>query len=188
MFATAGNLSFRSISTDQFWISASGKHKGQLAESDFVQIDIETYKITQNLSPLNKPSAETSIHQGLYKIKSEAKAILHVHTLASNMLNFQITAEERYRLTPIPNTETIKAFGIWSEKPSLQMAVFYNYGEVKKIAESIALFFAEFPQYPLPFILVEAHGPTVWGSSIAEANRHLEATAFLLDIMNFKSR
>lgn len=198
MFATAGNLSIRSVTNpSQIWITASGKDKGNLNLTDFVCVDIFTSEIVKNSlqtlpnesdSPLhnatkNKPSAETSIHQAVYQFSSTISAVLHVHTLSSNLLVYSVSSQEKFKLVDIPNIEIIKAYGIWNENPNLKMAVFYNFGNVKDIAESIQLFFAENPDYMLPFILVEGHGPTVWGNSILEANRHLEATAFLFDVM-----
>ncbi|TGN14627.1 methylthioribulose 1-phosphate dehydratase [Leptospira ilyithenensis] len=182
MFATAGNLSVRSEKKHSFWITASGKHKGELNNNDFVEIDISSESMISTTDG-NKPSAETSIHHSIYNHLPDANSILHVHTLESNLLNFQLTPEEGYRLIPIPPVEMIKAFGIWTERPNLQMATFYNFGEVKKIADTISLFLNKHPDYSLPFVLVEEHGPTVWGKTITEANRHLEAVAFLFQVM-----
>jgi methylthioribulose-1-phosphate dehydratase len=187
MFATAGNLSVRSQSPSQFWITASGKNKGKLEDKDFVCVEVNTPAVFQNSIidnvETNKPSAETSIHRSVYRQFPEVNCVLHVHTLSSNLLSYSLKSEEGYRLIQIPNIEIIKAYGIWTEKPNLEMAVFYNYGDVSQIADQIALFFKNSPNYALPFVLVEEHGPTVWGRSIDEANRHLEATAFLFDVM-----
>ncbi len=192
MFATAGNLSFRSQKPNQFWITASGKNKGKLKESDFVCVGIQNSELIKNSftldTPSNKPSAETSIHRSIYKFFENVNSVLHVHTLSSNLLNFGISRTEGHRLVPIPNIEIIKAFGIWEEKPNLSMAVVYNFGNVHEIAEQVSFFLDKNPKYELPFILVEEHGPTVWGNSIDEANRHLEATAFLLDVMQKQSK
>ncbi len=184
MFATAGNLSFRSEISDNIWITASGKHKGNLSELDFVNIDLKSQAMLASSGGKdNKPSAETSIHNSIYKRLTSVHSVLHVHTLSSNLLSYLIKAEEKYRLIEIPNIEIIKAYGIWKQTPNLKMAVFFNFLDVSEIAKSIAQFLELTPNYELPFILVEGHGPTVWGSSIQEADRHLEATAFLFDVM-----
>lgn len=187
MFATAGNLSFRSENPTQFWVTASGKNKGNLTENDFVCVEVASASLIKNSPtndrPTNKPSAETSIHRSIYSHFEGVQSILHVHTLASNLLHFDLSPSEGFRLIKIPNIEMIKAYGIWKEKPNLEMAVFYNFADVNRIAEQISIFFDQNPDYPLPFLLVEEHGPTVWGNSIEDANRHLEATAFLFDVM-----
>ncbi|TGL62587.1 methylthioribulose 1-phosphate dehydratase [Leptospira jelokensis] len=183
MFATAGNLSTRDNSSHtEFWITASGKHKGELKDTDFVCVSVKDGTLLSAKEGL-KPSAETSIHQVLYSQMPNVGSCLHVHTLESNLLEFGVGKEEGYREIPIPPIEIIKAFGIWDEKPSLTMPVFYNHTDVPTIANQIKRYFTTVGIPKVPFLLIEGHGPTVWGKSIAEANKHLEAVHFLLQVM-----
>ncbi|TGK49760.1 methylthioribulose 1-phosphate dehydratase [Leptospira bouyouniensis] len=183
MYATAGNLSVRDRSSwEQFWITASGKHKGELKETDFVSVSVADGTLVSANEGL-KPSAETSIHQVLYSQMPDVGSCLHVHTLDSNLLEFGVEKTEGYRDIPIPPIEMIKAFGIWDEKPSLTMPVFYNHTHVPTIANEIKRYFVTEGIPKVPFLLIEGHGPTVWGKSIAEANKHLEAVHFLLQVM-----
>lgn len=182
MFATAGNLSFREPKRDIFWITASGKHKGELKETDFVPILVGEGILAEEVEGL-KPSAETTIHNSIYKHVPNVYSALHVHTLESNLLNFSLTSDEPVKEVPLPPIEILKAFGIWDEKPNLTMPVFYNYGSVPKIAETISHYFANVGIPKVPFLLIEGHGPTVWGDSISSANRHLEAVSFLFKVM-----
>lgn len=180
MFATAGNVSVRDGGS--FWITASGKHKGKLTPNDFVQMDITTGDWTA-LKPPDKPSLEASIHRAIYEADPKIQAALHVHTLESNLLSYDFPADKTYVEVPIPPIEILKAYGIWEEKPTLTMPVFYNHLDVKKIAEQMRSFFRERGLPRVPFVLVEGHGPTVWGESLEAANRHLEATHFLFQVM-----
>ncbi len=181
MFATAGNLSVR-INPENFWITASGKHKGKVTSEDFVEVSVKSGEVV-SAKPPNKASAETTIHQAIYSQFPEANACLHVHTVSSNLLNFNTPKNPGFQKVPIPPIEIIKAFGIWDEKPALEMAVFYNFGSVPEISKTIRDFANADKSYPLPFLLVEEHGPTVWGKDLEEANRHLEAVVFLFDVM-----
>lgn len=180
MYATAGNLSARTGNT--FWITASGKHKGELTETDFVSVSVEDGTLVSAGEGL-KPSAETSIHQVVYSKIPDACAALHVHTLDSNLLEFGIGKEEGFRELPLPPIEIIKAFGIWDEKPNLTFPVFYNHTNVPTIASEIKRYIETKGIPQVPFLLIEGHGPTVWGKSVAEANKHLEAVHFLLQVM-----
>ncbi|MCW7467279.1 methylthioribulose 1-phosphate dehydratase [Leptospira levettii] len=183
MFATAGNLSTRdNLTHNQFWITASGKHKGELRESDFVCVSTLDGSLVQANDGL-KPSAETSIHQVLYSQMPEVGSCLHVHTIDSNLLEFGVGKEEGFKEIPLPPIEIIKAFGIWDEKPNLTMPVFYNHTHVPTIANEIKQYLMNHGIPKVPFLLIEGHGPTVWGKSIAEANKHLEAVHFLLQVM-----
>lgn len=182
MFATAGNLSVRAPGGETFWITASGKHKGKVSAQDFVEVSVRSGETVTAIPP-NKASAETTIHRSIYSLIPEAKACLHVHTVSSNLLGFNTPNNPGYKKVPIPPIEIIKAFGIWDEKPKLEMPVFYNFSSVPKISETILEFGKTNPLSPLPFLLVEEHGPTVWGRDLEEANRHLEAVVFLFDVM-----
>lgn len=180
MYATAGNLSART--GDTFWITASGKHKGELTDKDFVCVSVNDGSLVSASGGL-KPSAETSIHQVVYSQIPDAGAALHVHTLDSNLLEFGIGKEEGFRDIPLPPIEIIKAFGIWDEKPNLKFPVFYNHTLVPTIASEIKRYIETKGIPQVPFLLIEGHGPTVWGKSVAEANKHLEAVHFLLQVM-----
>lgn len=183
MFATAGNLSVRDPSSGGvFWITASGKHKGELSANDFLPIHVSDGSVQKEILGL-KPSAETSIHQSIYQCNSDANAALHVHTLDSNLLDFGLTPDQPVKEVDIPPIEIIKAFGIWEERPKLTMPVFYNFGSVPKIANEIKNYFQTRGLPKVPFLLIEGHGPTVWGDSIPSANRHLEAVSFLFQVM-----
>ncbi|MDF3819593.1 methylthioribulose 1-phosphate dehydratase [Leptospira sp. 96542] len=185
MFATAGNLSYREPGSDEFWITASGKHKGELGETDFVSVNVQSGNVISAGVGL-KPSAETTIHRVVYKHLTSANAALHVHTIESNLLDYSLSPKNDIMEVQVPPIEMIKAFGIWDEKPNLTMPVFYNYGSVPKIADKIESYFETKGAPKLPFLLIEGHGPTVWGNSIAEANRHLEAVSFLFKVMAYQ--
>ncbi len=188
MFATAGNLSVRDPSeSGVFWITASGKHKGELGSNDFLPIHVSNGSVQKDIDGL-KPSAETSIHQSIYSCNPNAHAALHVHTLESNLLDFGLKPDEPVKEVGIPPIEIIKAFGIWDERPKLTMPVFYNFGSVPKIANEIKTYFQTKGLPKVPFLLIEGHGPTVWGDSIMAANRHLEAVSFLFQVMTRSGR
>lgn len=63
MLGTAGNLSVR-FPDGSFWITASGKSKGELLPTDFIGIYPDGR--VEKSSPELKPSAETAIHQVVY--------------------------------------------------------------------------------------------------------------------------
>jgi methylthioribulose-1-phosphate dehydratase len=84
MLGTAGNLSARSTAGG-FWITASGKSKGELTELDFLRMlpDGSMEKPVEGL----KPSAETSIHEAIYAVFPEAQACYHVHSVEANLVS-----------------------------------------------------------------------------------------------------
>lgn len=68
MVGTAGNLSARLVD-GSFWITASGKSKSKLSVDDFVCIGSDG-KVKTSATNL-QPSAETAIHQLLYRLFPE---------------------------------------------------------------------------------------------------------------------
>jgi methylthioribulose-1-phosphate dehydratase len=172
MVGTAGNLSVRN-SDNSFWISASGKNKGLLAEEDFVRLNLEG-KVLEVGHPSNKPSAETSIHQVIYSLFPKAQACYHVHSVQANLVsNFS----EGDILT-LPPLEMLKGMGVWQEQPKVTMPIFENYLEVPRIAEEISDRFTDNPP-DIPALLIRNHGVTVWATSPMAAQNMVEIVEYI---------
>jgi methylthioribulose-1-phosphate dehydratase len=180
MFATAGNLSIYDSESGLMWITASGKDKSKLTPDDFISVSLATGETLGDSS--NKPSAETSIHISLYNSIHDARAILHVHTENSCVLEFGLSQKNEKSYATLPNTEIIKAFGDFKEEPNFKMLVTHNFSDVPKIANLVKSEF-DTNKPEVPFFLIENHGLTVWGKSVYEANKNLEATDFLMKVM-----
>jgi len=174
MAGTAGNLSARSR-PDRFWITASGKPKGGLDESDFLEIAIADGEVVDRPTPDLRPSAETSIHQAIYQIAPDAGACLHVHTVDASLATAGATGDE----LALPALEMIKGLGVWEQDPRVGLALFDNWLDVPRIAAAIReRFGAKAPR--LPALMIRSHGVTVWGKSIQQAYDRLECLEFLM--------
>lgn len=180
--ATAGNLSIFDPTSQKVWITASGIDKSQLTDENFIPISLDG---KLNLQTHYKPSAETSIHLVVYKNLPSVRACLHVHTPSSCYLEFGTSSNLPHKLVPVPNLEILKAFGDFRENPNFNMDVIYNFGEVPKIAEVLDQILQR-KNLDMPFVLVENHGITVWGKNVWDANKNLEATNFLLQVLCFR--
>ncbi len=73
--AAGGNVSVRA-SEDMFWITPSGPHKGSLSPSDIVLMSTSGEVVE---STGRRPSSEWRMHAAVYKVRQDAKAIVHVH-------------------------------------------------------------------------------------------------------------
>ncbi|NES07054.1 MAG: methylthioribulose 1-phosphate dehydratase [Okeania sp. SIO2F4] len=176
MVGTAGNLSAR-LPDNSFWITASGRPKGELTEQDFVRVDIDG-QVLEKPNPDFRPSAETSIHQVIYQSFPEAKACYHVHSIEANLVsNF---TEGNGLL--LPSLEMLKGLGIWQENPSVEMPLFVNHLEVKKIANEISDRFLESPP-KIPALLIRNHGVTVWANSPESAYNYIELVEYIFRYM-----
>ncbi len=175
MLGTAGNLSAR-LPDHSFWITASGKSKGELVIDDFVRIypDGRVEQPTKD----SKPSAETAIHQVIYDLFPEAKSCYHVHSIEANLVSRFVQTDA----LPLPPLEMLKGLGVWEENPDCVMPVFANHLQVQQIADEIKVRFSKTtPQ--LPALLIRDHGVTVWGSSSVEARNYIELVEYIFRYM-----
>ena len=176
MVGTAGNLSARA-SAGGFWITASGRHKGDLTDKDFIRVDMDGH-VLESPDPQGRPSAETSIHQAIYRAFPETGAIFHVHSVEAN-----IAAHwgEKGRLR-LPALEMIKGLGVWEENPAVDLPVFENLPHVPDISALIAeRMEQEWPQ--IPALLINLHGATVWGRDCTAALHHTELLEYIFRYM-----
>jgi len=175
MAGTAGNLSARS-GDGRFWITASGRPKGCLDPvRDFLEVDLEGRPLEAPSGA--RPSAETAIHAALYRRFPEARACLHVHSLAAARVSHALPPH--LAELPLPALEILKGLGVWEASPRVALPLFANHLEVARIARAVARRFAVEPP-AVPALLIRSHGVTVWGESLQRAYDHLECVEFLL--------
>ena len=86
-----GNLSAK-LSDQSFWITASGKSKGNLQIDDFVRMNLKG-EVIESPNTNNRPSAETSIHQAIYSLFPNANACYHVHSVEANLMTRYIEGD-----------------------------------------------------------------------------------------------
>jgi methylthioribulose-1-phosphate dehydratase len=177
MVGTAGNLSAKT-SDRQFWITASGCHKGKLTDRDFVEIDLAPSSAMTGFTPLAsvdvRPSAETSIHAAIYRLFPDANACYHVHSVPANLAS-NLCGTGDLELPPL---EMLKGLGIWEEQPQIVMPVFANHLDVESIATEIAARFQTNPP-SIPALLIRNHGVTVWADSLERVQHHLEIVEYI---------
>jgi methylthioribulose-1-phosphate dehydratase len=176
MMGTAGNLSLR-LDDGTFWITASGKAKGRLRPEDFLRV-APGGEVLERGGEDDRPSAETSLHDAVYRLFPEARACFHVHSIAGNVAARQ-SGGETLRLPPL---EMIKGFGIWEEEPEIDLPVFRNHLHVPRIAEELAARFQTAPPR-VPGFLVRDHGLTTWGRDAGAALNHVELFEYIFGYM-----
>lgn len=167
--ATGGNFSAR-LSDSTFLITASGRDKGQLQETDFLVCNLQS----QVLGSDQKPSAETPVHCYLYA-KHNAGAVLHTHSVNATVFS-QLIKKNAW---PICGYEMQKSIqGFHSHEQTLLLPNFANNQDIDALVSVIDLYQQN---QPLPFgFLVEGHGIYAWGDDLFSARRHLEGLEFLI--------
>lgn len=170
MLATAGNLSCR-LDEHRYTVTASGGHKGRLTTADFINFQLGMV----SEEPQRRSSAETVVHDELYRRLGESVgAILHVHapwlTLVSRL--HADTGAVHFR-----GWEYIKALGFWGENDVAIIPIVPNHANLQQLGDAVRDAVGA-----APAVLVNGHGVYAWGRTVADAQRHIEATEFLCQI------
>ena len=175
MVGTAGNLSAR-LADGSFWITASGRSKGELTTNDFVRVALDG-KVLESAGD-GKPSAETSIHQTIYTLFPESQACYHVHSIEANLVSRFTNGDDLL----LPCLEMLKGLGVWEENPKVTMPVFENNLEVSQIASKISDRLGITPP-KIPALLIRDHGITVWANSLLAARNYIELVEYIFRYM-----
>jgi len=172
--ATAGNFSIADSSRN-ILISRSGVDKGALGIEDLVDLDREG---TLRSGSQEKPSAESALHVAIYSKRPQSRAIAHVHTVWNTLLSARCAAAGH---VAIEGYELLKALsGVETHRHCERVPVIANAQDYRVLAEELR---TALDEHPLAHgVLLSGHGLYTWGSSVAEARRHLEALEFLFEV------
>lgn len=168
--ATSGNFSLR-LDDELALLTASGKHKGRLAPTDFIAVDFDGRPVTDG-----KPSAETLLHTQLYKRFPTVGAVLHCHSANATLLSRLLADSGAIQLT---DYELLKAFdGIDTHAGSVAIPIFDNTQDIAALANEVDQYLLEHPE--CPGYLIRGHGLYCWGQCLDTCMRNLEALEFML--------
>jgi len=175
MWGTAGNLSVRA-DAEHFWVTASSLPKGRLEENDFLLVRVRDGEVVERARSGLKPSAETAIHAAIYRRVTDANTVLHGHSVAGCRVSDRVKKGAKgLRLPPL---EMLKGFDIWQQNPKVDLPLFENQLDVAKIAKAIDDRLQK-ARPALSALMIRAHGPTVWGTSVQHAYDRFECLEFI---------
>ncbi len=176
VLGTSGNFSaLLSREPLRFLITSSGREKGALLENHFLEVDSDGTVFQGE----GKPSAETLLHLVIYKLKPNASAILHTHSVWGTILSdvhFQKGGIE------IEGYEMLKGLsGVLTHEHREFLPIVensQNYFQLSWTIESVLR------QNPTAHgIYLRRHGLYTWGEDISEAKRHIEIFEFLFEVL-----
>jgi methylthioribulose-1-phosphate dehydratase len=169
--ATGGNLSHR-LDDGSVAITVSGRHKGELIADDIMRVGMDGASLDGK-----KPSAETPLHTGLYRIRPDVNAVLHSHPRAS--IVYGLVKGEAASVT-LTGYEFLKVFpGIDTHEASVTLAIFANTQDMAALQRQVDEWYRANPASP-PVYLVRGHGLTVGAATIDAARYTTEAVEELL--------
>lgn len=165
--ATSGNLS-RRLSWEMLAVTGSGMDKGELTETDILPAPI------YGAAPAGT-SAETGLHQMVYRLHPEAGAVIHIHSQSSTIVSRRFAGAGE---VVFEGYEILKAFaGIKTHDITIRIPVYANSQDIGLLAEKVE---RRSDHYPLsPGFLIAGHGLYTWGVTMPDALRHAETFDFL---------
>ena len=170
MACTAGNLSVRLPGEPlRVLVSMSGIDKAQLTAERFIACGADGAPLAGDP---RKPSDETRLHLALYQATG-CGAVAHGHPPQAVALS--LADPSRTRLT-FSGIEMQKAFaGTRTHACERTLPIIENSQDMEELARwALAT-----RQPDVPAVLVRGHGVYAWGTSPAEAGRHLETVEWL---------
>lgn len=169
--ATSSNYSFRMPGEANFYISESGIDKGAFAIENFLYVTASG----QPIDDARRPSAETGLHSIIYTLYPEVHCVLHTHSVPGTVLSRQLLSQGALFLS---DYEILKGFsGVSTHEVVVKIPIFANTQDIPALAMAVQNY-AKGEE--MRAFLIAGHGMYTWGSTIAEAKRHVEVVEFLL--------
>jgi methylthioribulose-1-phosphate dehydratase len=169
----AGNFSVRG-SGGLFWQSPAGTAKAELDPALFVPMFLETVRPATPVSA--RPSNETAIHAGIYRVVPAAKAIVHSHP------PYLVAASRAGADLVFQGEEMQKHLGCRDHHETVRVPVAAN-----PRPENLAAMAHDVARYVKPgihVIVLAGHGAYAWGATPSEALGTLETLEFLCRTRN----
>ena len=167
--ATSTNYSFKD-EDGQIWVSRSGIDKSQMTTEDFVSVNTDGEASPEYTGV--KPSAETVIHCVIYELFPDVRFILHSHGVFPVMLSSILTNE-----LIVQGYEIQKGFqGVDTHEVKCIIPILQNNQEMSYFKQELAY---KKTQLNHGCFIIKRHGTYAWGSSLAEAKRHLETLDYI---------
>jgi methylthioribulose-1-phosphate dehydratase len=166
--ATGGNFSAR-LTPHRMLITASGGHKGELTQNDFLVADLDG----KPLDSTRKASYETGLHTQLYASDASIGCVLHTHSIANTVLS------RRFESIHLAGYELLKLLpGIKTHDARVEVPVFANDQDIARLAATVG---RRLKKNPAPAYLIAGHGLYAWGATVAQARHRVEALEFMFE-------
>lgn len=171
--ATSSNYSFRLEGESNFYVSESGVDKGDFNVNHFLKVSA----LGTPIADARKPSAETALHSVIYELFPHVHCILHTHSVLNTILSQHLVYDKSIQLK---NYEILKGFeGINTHEVLVKLPIFENTQNIPILASKIKDYTKQ--NLDMKAFLIAGHGMYTWGSTIADAKRHVEIIEFLLE-------
>ena len=176
VLGTSGNFSaVLARNPFRICITASGLEKGNLDDTSFLELD-ENSDVVRGSS---KPSAETAVHQTLYRVLPNIQSVMHTHSVWGTILSdhfFENGSIEIEGFEMLKGLAGVKTHEHNEVVPIVENSQDYDLlsGRIENVVRGNATIHG---------IYLRRHGLYTWGDTVAEAKRHVEIFEFLFEVM-----
>jgi len=179
VLATSGNFSVKLPGDGlRLLVTRKSVDKGLMSGRDFVVVNGAGEPEKGDACP----SAETALHLAIVK-STGACAVLHTHSVFATILSERCAHAGGVEYE---GYEMLKALsGIKTHESREWVPVLENSQDYPALATEVETTLSRHPDSH--GFLLRAHGLYAWGSSIAEARRHIECLEFLAEVLVRKS-
>jgi methylthioribulose-1-phosphate dehydratase len=174
VLGTSGNFS-AVVSREplQLAITASSVHKGTLTPTHVLKLD-ESGRVIGKTT--RKPSAESLLHVEIVRRRG-AGAVLHTHSVWATLLSDVYAPRGGISLE---GYEMLKGLaGIDTHEHQEWIPIVDNDQDMFRLASRLGTTLDENPSAKA--VLLRRHGLYTWGSTLADAERHVEILEFLFE-------
>lgn len=169
--ATAGNYSMR-LDDGSFAVTVSGKHKGRLIPGDVMRVDRSGRSLDGKT-----PSAETALHLHIYGLFPSCEAVLHSHSPGAVGMS---RAFGYAHSIDFEGHEMLKALpGVGTHAMQAVLPMVDNSQDMSVITQAVEP--ALLAPGAIPAYFIRSHGLYGWGTSMAEAERVVEAIEWMIE-------
>ena len=173
--ATSSNLSLR-VDDHRALVTASGGHKRFLTGDALMLMTLDGTVLDGAEGA--RPSAEAALHLALYARDASIGAVLHAHAPSTVIWTQRHPTAAAVELS---GAELLKAFpGVLTHESHQALPVVPNSQDMREIDNAVVAAQDGLSGAP-PAYLIRGHGAYVWGASLFDAERHMEALVSLLD-------
>lgn len=172
--ATSTNYSMRLQTAGEVLISRSGVDKALFKPADLIVIDL--HGNLRHPAPGLKASAETEIHTAIYQRFPTANCVLHTHSLLGTWLGQRHLADGALAFR---GWEIQKGLaGVTTHEGEVRLPIVPNHQHMPALLSAMG------PHWGTGIhgFLIAGHGLYTWGTSVAEAKRHIETFEFLFEL------
>ena len=176
VLGTSGNFSaVLARNPFRICITASGLEKGKLDDKSFLELD-ESSDVVRGSS---KPSAETAVHQALYRVLPDIQSVMHTHSVWGTILSdhfFDSGAIEIEGYEMVKGLAGVKTHEHREVVPIIENSQDYDLlsGQIENVVRR---------NERIHGIYLRRHGLYTWGETISEARRHIEIFEFLFEVI-----